>query len=139
MRRDRHPTCGMDPLHRLGERPEGRDPLLDEERQQVPAAGRDLLPDDHLEAEAPGRVERARAQRGGRPLPRRVHLQVEAFGELHVGRAVAERQDAKRLWYRLAQSACASATPTIESRVTMPARRSSLQRSVPAGRSGSTM
>ena len=74
-----------------------------------------------------------------RQLHRIVDREIERLGELDVGRGVAERQHAERLWGLVAQGAFGSPTPIIESRVTSAARRSSSQPSEPGGRIGSTM
>jgi hypothetical protein len=87
---------------------------------------------------------RSIAQRHCERLQRLVDLEIERRGKLGVRGRIAERADVERL-EKLFQAAGAApamlgtATPIMQSRVTIPARRSSLQPSVPAGRIGSTM
>ena len=64
--RDRQPAVLVDLGDRRPERAQGLDRLVDEQRQEVPAAGRDLLADDDLEPQ-PSIARRS----SGRPAPHR--------------------------------------------------------------------
>jgi len=78
-----------------------------------------------------------RAQRPGKRLQRGIGLQVHRLRELGVHRRIAERRQAQAL-QQLLQWSSGTATPIMQSRVTIEASFSSLQPSVPAGRFGST-
>src|SRR5205823_11822298 len=62
VRRNRDPAGGMNALHGLGQRAERRDALLHEQRQQVPAAGGDLLAYGKIEVIVARCMELTRAQ-----------------------------------------------------------------------------
>ena len=81
--------------------------------------------------------QRAGAQRHRQRLQRLVGLDIERFAEFGVDGRIAERRQAQGL-EELFQLRRGTATPIMQSRVTIEASRSSLQASVPAGRIGST-
>ena len=66
--RDREAALLVDDGDRLPERAERRDGLLDEQREQVAAAGRHLLADDDLDGQSPGAGHRPRGVGGIHPL-----------------------------------------------------------------------
>ena len=68
VRGDRDPALVVDALQRLGQRPQRRDALGDEQRQHVAAPRRDLLADHQVEAVVAGGVDLARAHRAVDPL-----------------------------------------------------------------------
>ena len=75
-------------------------------------------------------------------LQRGVRLQIEGIAEFGVQSRIAERREAQRLeelLQRAISRTAGTATPIMQSRVTIEASLSSLQPSVPAGRIGSTM
>jgi hypothetical protein len=81
--------------------------------------------------------QRTRAQGCCQRLQRLVGLEVQLVAKFGVNGRIAKRRQAQRL-EKFLQENLGTATPIMQSRVTMAARRSSLQLSVPAGRIGST-
>ena len=84
MGRDRDAALVVDAGNRLAQGPEGFDRMVDEERQQVPAAGRHFLADDHLEPQAVVLRDCPRGDRGIDPFVVRDRDHVERRGALHV-------------------------------------------------------
>ena len=79
----------------------------------------------------------AGADRGGQRLCRAIEFEIQRVAEFGIYGRIAEWRKAQRL-EKFFQFALGTATPIMQSRVTIDARRSSFQLSVPAGRIGST-